>query len=243
MAYFTIITVCLNEERGIRRTCESIIRQSFVDFEWIVVDGGSTDNTLSILEDFRSRITSLTSEKDEGIYDAMNKGLKIASGNYIVFMNGGDSFSSHNVLQKVAAASTSDIIYGDIYFDEGGGRRMDFPDKINPEYFLNKMIPPQATFYRRELFKKFGVFDTSYRIAADYDLHIRFIEVGKVSCFHINEPLAINDTTGISGNPKFRDLRKKENHSVRKKYFRRYRYSLKFLRQELRERFSFIRFM
>lgn len=224
----------------IRRTCESVVGQSWVDFEWIVVDGGSTDGTLSILEDFRGRITSLTSAKDNGIYDAMNTGLEKASGEYIVFMNGGDTFSCNKVLQRVATAPQADLIYGDIFFNEIDGERAEFPDRLNPGYLLKNTVPHQATFYRRELFQKFGTFDTSFRIAADYDLYVRLLEVGKVSHYHIAEPLAVFDRSGISSNTNFRKLRKKENHRVRKQYFQRYRRSLKCIRQELRERFALL---
>ncbi|CAI8311457.1 MAG: PGL/p-HBAD biosynthesis glycosyltransferase [Opitutia bacterium UBA7350] len=234
MAHFSIITVCLNAEREIRRTCESVVEQSFEDFEWIVVDGRSTDETMRILEEFRGKITSLISEKDNGIYDAMNKGLEKATGNYIVFMNGGDTFSSNKVLAKVASAPHADLLYGDIFFNEVGGKCEKFPNKLGPEYLLKKMLSHQAIFYNRELFLKFGVFDTSYRIAADYDLHVRLLKLARVTHYHITEPLAVFDLTGMSSDPKFRAIRKKENHRVRKQYFPKYRISLKCIRQELR---------
>ena len=238
MTHFTIITVCFNEAAGIRRTCESILGQTHQDFEWIVIDGGSMDGTLAVLHDFRGRITHLVSEADEGIYDAMNKGLALTSGQYLLFMNGGDAFAADDILEQVAAAPATDLIFGDLYFNEVGGERQSFPDQIDAGYLLKGMIPHQACFYRRELFGRFGVFDTSYRIAGDYDLFVRLLEVGQVSYHHIPAPLAVFDRSGISSDRRYRALRKRENHRVRKTYFPRYRWSLKAWRQEWRNFFN-----
>ena len=114
MPTFTIITVCLNIASTIRRTCESIVNQTFQDFQWIVVDGASTDGTLDILKEYSSRINILISEPDKGIYNAMNKGIKFAIGEYINFMNGGDEFFDNTVLEMIFNKKiTSDVVYGD----------------------------------------------------------------------------------------------------------------------------------
>lgn len=231
---FSIITICFNEENGIRRTCESVVSQDFRDYEWIVVDGGSTDGTLEVLEEFSGSVTRMISEPDEGIYDAMNKGIAAANGEYLVFMNGGDFFASDDVLAEVSEAPRKELIYGDIFFDEAGGSLAKYPDVMSEGYLLKKMVPHQATFYRRDLFQRFGNYDRSYKIAADYELYVRLIEVGKVSYHHIAKPLAVFDRSGISSGTAHRALRKRENHRVRKQYFRCYRWSLKALRQEVK---------
>lgn len=235
----SIITVCLNECEGIRRTCESVVILEDKSYEWIVIDGGSTDGTLEILDEYSEQISCLISEKDEGIYDAMNKGIAHARGDYLIFMNGGDAFASKQVLRLVSEAPQVDLIYGDLYFEKPGGECAQYPDQLTKGYLLKNMVPHQATFYRRELFSKFGTFDTSYRIAADYELFIRLLELGKVSHHHIAEPLAVFDRTGISSDRAFRDLRKRENHRIRKQYFTRYRWSLKAFRQYIRERVAY----
>lgn len=231
---FSIVTVCLNEHEGIRRTCESVVTLEDKSYEWIVIDGGSTDGTLEILDEYSEQITCLISEEDEGIYDAMNKGIAHARGDYLIFMNGGDAFASKQALRLVSEAPKVDLIYGDLYFEKPGGERALYPDQLTRGYLLKNMVPHQATFYRSELFTQFGTFDTSYRIAADYELFVRLLELGKVSHHHIAEPLAVFDRTGISSDRAFRDLRKRENHRIRKQYFTRYRWSLKALRQEIR---------
>ena len=238
MPQFTIITICYNEEAGIRATCESIVSQTFRDFEWIVIDGKSTDNTLGILEDYEDRISVLVSEPDDGIYDAMNKGITKATGTYLIFMNGGDSFASHQALEWVSEAPQKDLIYGDIYHDSTNGPLITYPDEIPAGYLLRNMVPHQSTFYKRELFDRYGGYDPSYKIAADYDLYARLLEVEKVSSHHIPKPLAIFRLDGISCSENFRRVRKEENHRVRMKYFRRYRWSLKALKQSARKLFT-----
>lgn len=232
---FSIITVCLDECEGIRRTCESVLLLEDKSYEWIVIDGASTDGTLEILDEYSDQITCLISEKDEGIYDAMNKGITRARGDYLIFMNGGDAFASKQVLKLVSEAPQVDLIYGDLYYETPGGERAEYPDQLTGGYLRKNMVPHQATFYRRELFSQFGSFDTSYRIAADYELFVRLLELGKISHYHIAEPLAVFNRTGISTNRAFRTLRKRENHRIRKQYFTRYRWSLKSLRQEIRQ--------
>ena len=164
----------------------------------------------------------------------MNKGITAANGEYLVFMNGGDFFAHDDVLEEVSEAPQKELIYGDIFFDEIGGLIAKYPDVMTECYLLKKMIPHQATFYRRDLFQRFGNYDRSYKIAADYDLYVRLVEVGKVSYHHIAKPLAVFDRTGISSGPAHRALRKRENHRVRKEYFSRYRWSLKAMRQEVK---------
>lgn len=231
----SIITICFNEAKHIRRTCESITSQSRKDFEWIVIDGASTDGTLDILEEFRDSIHHLLSEVDNGIYDAMNKGIRLAAGEYLVFMNGGDSFASSEVLNWMHAATHADLIYGNIFYDCIDGEIETYPEKLSKSYMLRKMLPHQATFYHRELFEKYGLFDVEYKIAGDYDFFARILKTGEVSHFYINRPLAVFNRSGVSSSIEQRNLRKEENHRIRMKHFSYYRWTLKAWRQYLRE--------
>lgn len=234
--YFSIITVCYNEQKNIKTTCESVCGQTFSDFEWIVIDGGSTDGTLEIFAEYRDRIDVLVSESDDGIYNAMNKGIGRASGEYVVFMNGGDRFADQEVLASVAAVPRRDIIFGDLGLEGTDDEVKKYPDTLRKNYLLKEMMPHQASFFRRALFGKYGLLDESFKIAADYDLFVRLIHIGKVSYHHIPQTLAVFDETGVSSDPKMRALRKRENHRVRMKYFPRYRLSFKALRQLIRNR-------
>lgn len=234
---FSIITVCRNEEANIRSTCESITKQTFKNFEWIVIDGASTDQTVKILEEFRHNMTQLISEPDNGIYDAMNKGIDLAKSEYVVFMNGGDTFATNHALALVANAPQKDLIYGDLRYDSKSGEVRSYPDYFRSSDLLKWMIPHQASFYRRTLFKKYGNYDTRYRIAGDYELNVRMICKYHISQTHIKEPLGMFNRTGISSSKNLRMLRKQENHRIRMNYFASYRWSLKAWRQILRNRF------
>lgn len=110
----TIITVCFNIKDEIERTCQSIVNQTWQNFEWIVIDGGSTDGTVDILKKYSDRINILVSEPDKGIYNAMNKGIKLSHGEWLNFMNGGDRFTSNDVLKEVFSGKeySADVLYG-----------------------------------------------------------------------------------------------------------------------------------
>jgi glycosyltransferase involved in cell wall biosynthesis len=234
---FSIITVCLNEAGSIRATCDSICAQSFRDFEWIVIDGGSTDGTLKILEDYEETINFLMSESDHGIYDAMNKGLRRAEGEYVIFMNAGDCFAGLDVLARVSAFFGSDMLVGNLFLNENG-QVYKSPDHISKNYLLQNMLPHQSAFFKRSLFDKFGHFDTSYHIAGDYEMFARLLQSNEISYRHIPETIAVFEAGGISANVKHRSLRKQENHRIRWRYFPAYRHSFKALRQQLRNIFK-----
>jgi glycosyltransferase involved in cell wall biosynthesis len=234
---FSIITVCLNEEAAIRETCESIVSQKYQNFEWIVIDGASTDGTLKILNEYGGAIHHLVSEPDAGIYNAMNKGAAIASGDYLIFMNGGDRFASSDVLDAVAQCPDTDLIVGELEFADDGVVRT-FPSQLNSGYLLRNMLPHQATFFHRSIFERFGYFDESFKIAGDYEFFVRIIKENKVSYHHIPKVLAVFLVGGMSSSSHQRTLRKRENHRVRSKHFIRYRYSLKAWRQQFREFFN-----
>jgi glycosyltransferase involved in cell wall biosynthesis len=238
MPKFSIITVCLNEIESIHKTCESICSQTFDNFEWIVVDGKSTDGTLDVLSEYKWRMNTFISEADKGIYDAMNKGIVLSRGEHLLFMNAGDYFSGQKSLKLVSDAPDKDILYGDVYCVNAKGESftIKMPEKLPKLFLLNNMMPHQATFIRRKLFEKYGNYDCSYRIAADYDLFVRFLYEHKVTSFHVPHILSVFITDGISSTPSFKILRKKENHLIRKKYFPRYRYGLKGLKTELKLR-------
>jgi len=230
---YSIITVCLNAITHIHRTAESLTQQNYTNFEWIVIDGGSTDGTLDILEEYKDLISVLVSEPDKGIYDAMNKGILHAKGQDLLFLNAGDSLYDPKTLSSLDRSSNFELIVGNLFLTQTRTVR-ESPQLLPRDFLLKVMLPHQATFFNRDIFDKYGYFDTSYRIAGDYEMFSRLIQKYKVSYTHVPDIIANFDETGISSNDNFRHLRKKENHRVRWKYFPRYRYSLKSIRQVVR---------
>lgn len=176
----SVITICYNIKDEIQRTCESIKSQTNQDFEWIVVDGGSTDGTVDILNKYKSYMTVFISEPDKGIYNAMNKGIKLAKGEYLNFMNGGDCFASSDVVEKFykCPALGADVIYGNVnIIDENGNRTFaNIPASVDKLYFYNGYtINHQASFIKRELFTQYGLYNEDYKIVSDWEKWIIFI--------------------------------------------------------------------
>ncbi len=169
----TVITVVYNNVSDIERTLQSVLRQSYPKLEYIVIDGASTDGTLTILEHYRDKITKLVSEPDQGIYDAMNKGLKFASGDYVLFMNSGDEiYDSDTVTRVFQGAPNGDIYYGETEMIDASGKSLGQRRHKSPERFTWKSfrygmsISHQAIYIRRTLVK---AYDPNYQLSADID--------------------------------------------------------------------------
>ncbi|MBO5057623.1 MAG: glycosyltransferase [Lachnospiraceae bacterium] len=176
----SIITVSFNSEKTIEQTIQSVIGQTYENIEYIIIDGGSTDATLDIIKKYRDKITYVVSEPDKGIYNAMNKGINAASGDIIGIINSDDWYSPEAVERTVNffGASSAEVLYGDcIYVYEDGKqvRNMKYP--LEAMWYL--MVTPHPTvFIKKEIYKKHGVFDETYRMAADYELMLRLYSSG-----------------------------------------------------------------
>jgi len=169
----SVITVVYNNARDIERTILSIVNQTYTNIEYIVIDGKSTDGTLQIIERYKEHIAQLLSEKDKGIYDAMNKGLQLATGDYVIFMNSGDEFFESTTVEKVFdTAPDADIYYGETEMvndarESLGRRRHKIPEKFTWRSFKYGMsVSHQAIYIRRSLT---GLYDSRYQLSADID--------------------------------------------------------------------------
>lgn len=163
----SIITVVYNDVVNLEATIISVISQIYPNIEYIIIDGGSSDGTIDIIEKYSNKISYWISEPDNGIYDAMNKGIKQASGEWINFMNSGDTFASNDVIDKVFRNQIADyikVIYGSVYIKKGNLIRLKKPYKLS---FIKRHIPfcHQSSFVLNKYF-----FDTNYKIAADYKM-------------------------------------------------------------------------
>jgi len=202
----SIITATYNREGTIGATCESIAEQSHGDIEWIVIDGGSSDGTLEKLKGSQRQPDILISEPDKGIYDALNKGLGLATGEVVGFLHSDDFYPSGDVLAAVAKAfemTDVDAVYGDLDYVLG-----DQPDKVarrwrsgeyDRENFKKGWMPPHpAYFMRREHYEEFGGFDLSYSIAADYDSMVRYLWHQQLHTSYLPKVLMKMRTGGVS---------------------------------------------
>ena len=179
----SVITVVYNNVKNVERTLLSVLNQTYTNIEYIIVDGLSTDGTLDILKKYKDKISRLISEKDEGIYDAMNKGLAVATGDYVLFMNSGDEiYSSDTVANLFATAEDADIYYGETEMIDAGGqslgqRRHKAPGNLNMKSFKFGMsVSHQAIYIRRSLTRSYN---RKYELSADIDWILNAVEKAK----------------------------------------------------------------
>ncbi len=191
MKRFSIVTVVFNDLAGLARTGASVVAQTHTDYEWIVVDGGSSDGTLELARK-NPRVTTLIEGPDEGIYDAMNKGIRAASGEYIVFLNAGDPFANEHVLDQVADVikkeGTPDVVCGGALLEFVGGRQVYRPPKRIENYIWHGLPAiHQATYYRTERVAR-TPYDLKFSGAGDYQIIAALYREG-IRVAYVYEPL------------------------------------------------------
>lgn len=205
---YSIIVVTYNNADGLRRTLESIRQLNYAQKEMIVIDGGSKDESLDIITKNQDIITTSVSEKDNGIYDAMNKGVRLVKGDYVVFMNAGDEFANEDVLSLVSRYNGDIILGGDLY---GGKQRM--PKETMTLYdFLSLGICHQAVYYRWEVLQKYG-FDESYKLIADLKSVVEPVVKDRVTVTVVPEVLAVCESGGLS-KQRWRDTLSENNRMI-----------------------------
>ncbi|MCX2481722.1 glycosyltransferase family 2 protein [Pedobacter sp. MC2016-15] len=216
----SVITIVYNNVKDIERTMLSVLNQSYPHIEYIIIDGASTDGTKKIIDQYRDQLAQYISEKDNGIYDAMNKGLSLATGDYLLFMNSGDEIYSTDTVKEVfAAAPGADIYYGETeMYDEGwhslGQRRHEAPETFNWKSFKHGMsISHQAIYVKRSLA---GPYDLQYQYSADIDWIIRVAKKAS-SIINTHTYVAKYLTGGISKQKHIESL--KERFRIFSKYY------------------------
>jgi glycosyltransferase involved in cell wall biosynthesis len=189
---FSVITVCKNSESTIGRTLVSVNTQNYSDIEHIIVDGGSNDGTLRIVNDLGFRVSICISEPDSGIYDAMNKGIALAKGDYILFLNSDDYYANDKVISlyaKFVRETNADLVYGDVmYYKTKPGNVFRIYDSsvFSPSRIRFGLIPAHpATCFRKELFARYGYYSPDYRIAGDFEFFARIFSTGGVTYEYI----------------------------------------------------------
>jgi len=224
MPLFSIITVCLNDLTGLRKTAASVKKQNFQDYEWIVIDGESSDGTVEFLHK-EKQADHLISEKDSGIYDAMNKGIRCASGVYLLFLNAGDHLADAFVLKNVAEFvknSDAGLLIGSIkveYSDHVADRITRYgPKDLRKKNIFHKTLPHPGTFIHNDLFKKYGNYDDSFRIAGDYDFFVRVLLAGASYDF-VPDCVSVFQMDGVSTQMKGTELLLSELDIIRKRHY------------------------
>ena len=224
---FSVIVVCLNAEKTISRTLDSILGQTCGDYEIIIKDGKSKDHTLSMIPEGEN--IRVYSQADKSVYDAMNQAVDYAKGQFIIFMNCGDTFHGPDVLEKAMAViqsqslKGSEVLYGN--YAKGGHIYTQCP-QIGKTYLIRKGLCHQTVFFGREIFEKYGKFDDSMLICADYEIMVRAFFAGS-KYIYVNEVICDYLGGGLSEQEKNIPMVKKEGSIVRKRYFskvERYQY-------------------
>lgn len=202
----SIITVCYNAETTIEHTIQSVLNQTYNDVEYIIIDGASTDKTVDIITQYKDKLSCFISEPDKGIYDAMNKGISKATGDIVGILNADDFYVDNDVISTVAKVfkeKNVDSVFADLVY-----LRPENLDKtvrhyssknFHPEKFTYGWMPAHPTFFVKKIcYEKYGLFKTDYKIAADYELLVRFLYRHQISYYYLNKVLIKMRTGGVS---------------------------------------------
>ena len=215
----SIITVCKNAEHAIERTMLSVVTQSCFaeNIEYLIIDGASTDKTVEIIKQYTNKYPiKWINEPDSGIYNAMNKGIKLASGDYLLFLNAGDYLIHYNVIKSLINLFESgefDLIYGNIFCINPETEQNSIkiaPETPEVDFFYLDTLPHQATFYKKEVFEKFGGYEENFKIISDNILNKKLLCDHHVSAKHVNHVISVFVCDGISSTNTKLDLEERK---------------------------------
>jgi glycosyltransferase involved in cell wall biosynthesis len=196
----SVIIVVFNAERFLKHAVESVLGQTYQRVEIVVIDGGSSDKTMEVVQSFGSRIAFSSSEKDNGIYDAMNKGIKAAAGEWLLFLGADDVFYSNGTLANIFTGNYPagvDFLYGDVEFLSNKKR---FGGEKNLRSIIDRNLCHQGIFYKKDVFIKLGLYDCRYPIAADHEMNIRIFRDNALSKKRLSGIVSIFNDKGASNN-------------------------------------------
>ncbi|MCF6279736.1 MAG: glycosyltransferase [Flavobacteriaceae bacterium] len=218
----SIITINYNNAIGLKKTIKSVVSQSHKGFEYIVIDGNSTDGSKEVIEKYKTNLTYSISEPDTGVYNAMNKGIKKSKGDYLLFLNSGDVLVDSNVLNKVVEELDFglDIYYGNLIFKSDNTEKLYvYPDKLSFRFFYEKSLPHPATFIKRELFNTIFYYNEKLKIVSDWEFFIVALCKYNVNYKHLDITISVFETEGMSSLKDNRKQIEKERLDVLTKYF------------------------
>ena len=214
----SVITINYNNAEGLSKTISSVVEQTYSEIEFIVIDGASKDASADVLEASKDKISKLVSEPDTGIYDAMNKGIKLARGEFLLFLNSGDFLTNPKALSDFVAHEkfSGDIIYGDYKFENG---EKIYPDTLPPNYFMKTSLPHQSTLFKSDVFDEMGYYDESYKMGADRAFFLKCFVSNKFTFSHVPYLLTKFDLQGISNNPEYLLRKQAEDTRMLKSFY------------------------
>ncbi len=222
MPLISVITINYNNAEGLEKTISSVANQSFQNFEILIIDGHSSDKSVDIIKQ-SNRIDFWVSEKDNGIYDAQNKGIKQAKGAYLLFLNSGDTLFDNNVFENFSDFSgnkKTGIVYGNtnLINENKSNELLCPPQKLDLNYMFRHNINHQACFIKRSLFEKYGLYDLKYKICSDFDFFFKvFVAEPEAYSYH-NFTVCNYEVGGLSSNKENYDLVVSEKQRILKSY-------------------------
>jgi glycosyltransferase involved in cell wall biosynthesis len=204
----SIITVCYNSKEFIQHAIDSVLDQTYSNIEYIIIDGNSTDGTVDIIKSYGDKITKFVSERDNGIYDAMNKGILLSTGDVLAILNSDDFYTSSNVINNIVECFQKynpDGVYGDLdvvfRYNTKRIKRNYLADKFTTRSLKFGIMPGHATiFLKRDLFFRLGMYKLNYPISADFELLVRYIIKGKIKLHYLSQKVLKARTGGVSDN-------------------------------------------
>lgn len=218
----SLITTSYNSAASIRDTIESVLAQDYENIEYIIVDGNSTDHTMDIVHSYGDQITRSISEPDEGLYDALNKGINLAGGDVIGFVHSDDILASRDVIKNIAktfSEQKTDSVYGDLLYVHKENTAKTLRYWKAGEFSLRKLkrgwMPPHPAFYvKKEIYGKYGKFDLNFKIAADYDSILRFLWKYRISTHYLPE-IIVKMRIGGQSNKNIKNILQKSREDIR----------------------------
>lgn len=217
----SVITVNLNNLEGLKKTVASVLEQEYINLEYLVIDGASSDGSEKYLGNNSSNFFYWVSEKDSGVYEAMNKGILKATGDYLIFLNSGDYFYTSTSLKELVNHSQGkELVYGNLLIREEKLDRMkEYPKRLSFRYFYFESLPHPATLISKKLFDKIGLYDTRLRIVADWKFFLLAIAKFNSTYTHVDQVISVFNFDGLSSNPANLSMIKAERNTVFNKNF------------------------
>ncbi len=197
----SVITINYNNVHGLEKTLDSVVNQTWKEFEYIVIDGGSSDDSPLLIKEYSSKISYWISEIDDGIYNAMNKGIKKAKGKYLLFLNSGDYLFDDNVFQNIFRSFDSDIdfICGNLYFEQNGKKLIkEHPEKMTFSHLVSRTVCHPSTFIKKSLFEKYDLYNENNKIVSDWEFFFKTMGLNGATYKKLDQIITNFDTTGIS---------------------------------------------